>query len=76
MDYKNKQLQISLHCWQNFSLSIMATLRNKKKLAEVSRETAENTRNHQSQNTLDLETAQEYIFQVSKEIDERVTKKF
>ena len=53
----------------------MATLRNKKKLAAVSRETPENTRNSQSQNTLDPEMAQEYISQVSEEIEGRVTKK-
>ena len=53
----------------------MATLRNKKKLAAVSRQTPENTRNSQSQKTLDPEMAQEYISQVSEEIDGRVTKK-
>ena len=53
----------------------MATLRNKRKLAALSRETAENTRNNQSQNTLDPGIAQEYIYQVSEEIEGRVTKK-
>ena len=53
----------------------MTTLRNKRKLAAVSRETPENTRNSQSQNTLDPEMAQEYISQVSEEIEARVTKK-
>ena len=53
----------------------MATLRNKRKLAAVSRETLENTRNNHSQNTLDPETAQEYISQVSEEIEVSVTKK-
>ena len=53
----------------------MATLRKKCKLAKVSRKTPENTRNSQSQNTLDLEMAQEYISQVSEEIQERFTKK-
>ena len=53
----------------------MATLTNKRKIAAVSRETPENTRNSQSQNTLDPEMAQEYISQVSAEIDGRVTKK-
>ena len=72
--YKTKP-QFSLHSWQNFSLSIMTTLRNKRKLAAVSRETPENTRNSQSQNTLDPEMAQEYISHVSEEIEERVTKK-
>ena len=50
-------------------------MRNKKKLAGVSRETPENTRNSQTQNTLDPEMAQEYISQVSEEIEGRVTKK-
>ena len=53
----------------------MATLRNKRKLAAVSRETPENTRNSQSQNTLDPEMAQEYTSQVFEEIEGRVTKK-
>ena len=58
-----------------FSLSIVATLRNKKKLAAVSRETPENSKNSQSQNTLDPEVAREYISQNSEEIDGRVSKK-
>ena len=53
----------------------MATLRNKRKLAAVSRDTPENTKNNQSQNALDPEMAQEYISQVSEEIEGRVTKK-
>ena len=53
----------------------MATLRNKRKLAAVSRETPENTRNSQSRNTLDPHTAQEYISQSSEEVEGRVTKK-
>ena len=53
----------------------MAILRNKKKLAAVSRETPESTRNSQSQNTLDPGMAQEYVYQVSEEIEGRVTKK-
>ena len=53
----------------------MATLRNKKKLAAISRETPENTRNSQSENTLDPGMAQEYISQVSEEFEGRVTKK-
>ena len=54
----------------------METLRNKKNLAAASRETPENKRNSQSQNTLDPERAQKYISQVSEEIEGRVTKKF
>ena len=53
----------------------MATLRNEWKLAAVSRETPGSTRNSQSQNTLDPEMAQEYISQVSEEIEGRVTEK-
>ena len=53
----------------------MSTLRNKKKLAAVSRETPENTRNNQPQNTLDPGMVQESISQVSEEIKGRVTKK-
>ena len=53
----------------------MVTLRKKRKIAAVSRETPENTRNIQSRNTLDPEMAQEYSLQVSEEIDGRVSKK-
>ena len=53
----------------------MATLRNKRKLSAVSRETPENTRNSQSENTLDSEIAQEYFSQVSEEIEGRVIKR-
>ena len=58
-----------------FSLSIMATLRNKRKLASVSRETPEISGNSRSQNTLDPELAQDYISQVSEDIEGRVTEK-
>ena len=51
----------------------MATLRNKRKLAAVSRETPENTRSSRSQTTVDPELAQDYISQVSEEIETRVT---
>ena len=53
----------------------MATMRNRRNLAAVSRETPENTKNSQSQNTLDLGMAEECIAQVSAEIEGRVTKK-
>ena len=53
----------------------MATLRNKRKLAAVSIETPESTRNSRGQNTLDPESTQDYISQVSEEIEGRVTKK-
>ena len=52
----------------------MAILRNKRKLAAVSRETPENARNSKGQNTLDPDLTQEYISQVSEEIEGRVTK--
>ena len=53
----------------------MATLRNKRKLAAVSRETPESTRNSRRQNPLDPELIQDYISQVFEEIEGRVTKK-
>ena len=52
----------------------MATLRNKRKLAAVSRETPDGTRSSRAQNALDPELTQDYISQVS-EIEGRVTKK-
>ena len=54
----------------------MATLRNKRNLAAVSRETPENARNRQSPNTLDPGMTQKYISQFSEEIERRVTIKF
>ena len=53
----------------------MATLRNKRKLAAVSKETPESTRNSRGQNTRDPDLTQDYISQVSEEIEGRVTKK-
>ena len=54
----------------------MATLRNKRKLAAVTRETQEeNPRNGQSGNTSVPRTNEEYITQVSEQIEGRVTKK-
>ena len=53
----------------------MATLRNKKKLAAVSRETPEGSRSSRAQNVLDPELTQDYISRVSEEIEGRVTKK-
>ena len=52
--------------------SLMATLRNKKKLEAISRETHESTRNSRGQNTLDPDLTQDYISQVSEEIEGRV----
>ena len=53
----------------------MATLRNKRKLAAVSRETPEVSRSSRGRNILDPELTQDYISQVSEEIEGRVTKK-
>ena len=54
----------------------MATLRNKRKLTAVSRETPEGTRSSRVQNALDRgESTQDYISQVSGEFEGRVTKK-
>ena len=53
----------------------MATLRNKRKLAAVSRKTTESTRSGRTENVLDPELTQDYISQVSEEIEGRVTKK-
>ena len=53
----------------------MATLRNKKKLAAVSIETPEGSRSSRRQTVLDPELTQDYISQVSEEIEGRVTKK-
>ena len=54
----------------------MATLRNKRKLAAVTRETQEeNPRNGQSRNTSIPRINEEYITQVSEEIEGRVSKK-
>ena len=53
----------------------MATLRNKRKLAAVSRETPEGNRGSRGRNVLDPELTQDYISQVAEEIEGRVTKK-
>ena len=54
----------------------MATLRNKRKLAAVTRETLEeHPRNGQSRNTSVPRINEEYITQLSEEIEGRVTKK-
>ena len=54
----------------------MAMLRNKRKLAAVSKETQEHTRNSQSQNTFVPGNTEEYITQVSEETEGRVTRKW
>ena len=64
-----KQKSVQSSQLTSFSFRIMATLRNKRKLAAVSRETPENTRNNQSQNTLNPGVTEEYITQVSEETE-------
>ena len=49
----------------------MATLRNKRKLAAISRETPEGSRSSREQTVLDPELTQDYISQVSEEIEGR-----
>ena len=61
--------QFNLHNWEIFSFRILAILRNKRKLAAVSRETPENTRKSQSENTLDPGMAEEFIAHVSEKIE-------
>ena len=59
-----------------FFPSKMATLRNKRKLAAVTRETQEeHSRSGQSQNTSVPRINEEYITQLSEELEGRVTKK-
>ena len=53
----------------------MAALRNKRKLAAVSRENPEDSRSSIKQNVLDPELTQDYISQVSEEIEGRLIKK-
>ena len=53
----------------------MEKFKNKTKLVAVLRETAENKRNNQPQNTLNPEMAQKYITQVSEETGGRVITK-
>ena len=53
----------------------MATLKNKRKLAAVSKETPGSNRGSRGRNVLDPELTQDYISQVSEEIEGRVTKK-
>ena len=58
-----------------FPQESMATVRNKRKLAAISIETPQGSRSSRGQNVLDPELTQDYISQVSEEIDGRVTKK-
>ena len=67
--------KFSLDHWQNFPWRSMAALRNQRKLAAISREIPEGSRISRGQNVLDPELTQDYISQVSEEIEGRVTKK-
>ena len=53
----------------------MASLGKKRKLAAVSRETPESTRNSRAQKAFDPESTQDYISQVSEEIEGRIANK-
>ena len=81
------KMRISLTCKKNkttiqcsrltsSSFRNMATLRNKRKLSAASRETPENTRNNQLQNTLVPGMVEEYITQFSGEIEGMVNENF
>ena len=67
--------KFSLNHWKDLPQRSMATLRNKRKLAAVSRKTPESSRSSRGKNVLDPELTQDYISQVSEEIEGRVTKK-
>ena len=72
---EGNKIENSVFTAQKFSPSKMATLRNKRKLAAVSREVPESARSGRAPNVPDPELTQEYISQVSEEIEGRVTKK-
>ena len=72
---KGNKIENSVFTAEKFSPSKMATLRNKRKLAAVSREVPESARSGRAPNVPDPELTQEYISQVSEEIEGRVTKK-
>ena len=74
-NFSTRKDKFSLNHWQDFPSRSMATLRNERKLAAVSRETLEGSRSSRGQNVLDPELTQSYISQVSEEIEGRVTKK-
>ena len=59
----------------NFFPGLLATLRDKRIIAAVSRETPESTRDSRGQNTLDPDLTQDYISQVSEEIEGRLPEK-
>ena len=57
------------------SSKFMAMLRNKRKLTVIARETQEYPRNNHSQNSAAPGVTEDYIAQVSEEIERKVTKK-
>ena len=62
----------------NFSFSplrVMATLRSKRKLTVVSKDTKESIRNSQAQNTCTQGMTEVYSTQAAEDIEKRVTKK-
>ena len=67
--------KFSFHHWQDFPSRSMATLRNNRKLAAVSRETPKSSRSGRGPTVLDPELTQENISQVSEAFEGRVTKK-
>ena len=73
VDYKITKNQSSL--LSNLFSQEMATLRKQLKLATVSKETQERTKNSQSKNPCVSVITEEYITQVSEEMEARVTKK-
>ena len=74
LSYEHKNTKSVLKLLQ-FSLRIMATLRNKRKLAAVLSDTQEKARNGQSQNAFVPGMTGEYVTQLSVEIEGTVTKK-
>ena len=74
-NFSTRKEKFSLNHWQDLPSRSMASLRNKRKLAAVARETPEGSRSSRGQNVLDPELTQHYISQVSQKIEGRVTKK-
>ena len=72
---KNENLSQSSELLSFILLKTVATLRNRRKLAAVSRDTQENTRKSQTQDTFTPGVTKEYITHVSEESEGRVNKK-
>ena len=71
-----KQNKLSVHRWQDFSSWSMTTLRNKRKIEAVSRETPEGSRSSRTQNVLDPELTQDYLSQVEGTVTKKLSKDF